>query len=310
MCFAKGTLAMTHRLLTALTLALVLPACDKPEPGDPDDKGMSSGDTEDGSTGDTDGSSSGVTDGGSTGAAEVPCDAEHFQARRDCTGGSQYCSFNSNGEYAWGTCVANPVCQPGESGADCSICELDTEGVPYFTDGGCGGSTPLALRFDEQPVRFAMSSATFDLGPECGATDWPGAATPWLALDRDGSGAIEGGHELFGSATRLRDGARADHGFTALAELDADRDGRIDADDPAFARLVLWADHDADRRSTTWELTPVVAAGLLSVDLDYRRDTRCDARGNCEIERASFSFRDTLGRLRTGEIVDLHLACQ
>lgn len=299
---------MTHRSLAVLALALAFPltACDKPEPGDPDDLGMSSGDTEAASTG----GSTGATSGATTGTAETPCDADHFEEPRACDTGTQYCILDANGDYVWGTCVTTPACEPGTMNG-CQICELDAMGVPFWADNGCGGeSTPLALRFDDAPVRFAMSAATFDLGPECGATDWPGAATPWLALDRDGSGAIEGGHELFGSATVLRTGARADHGFTALAELDADRDGRIDASDPDFARLVLWADHDADRRSTLWELTPVATAGLVAVDLDYRRDRRCDARGNCEIERAAFTFRDALGRTRTGEVVDVHLACQ
>ena len=299
---------MTHRSLAVLALALAFPltACDKPEPGDTE------GDTDAASSGGSSGGSSGaVTDGGTTDAgADLPCDEVHYKSQRACDGGTQFCAYTAAGAYAWGTCVATPACELGAEGENCSVCELDPMGVPYFTEGGCGGSTPLALRFDDAPVRFAMSSGTFDLGPECGATDWLDAGTPWLALDRDGSGAIEGGHELFGSATVLRDGARADNGFTALAELDSDRDGRIDASDPDFARLVLWADHDADRRSTLWELTPVATAGLVSVDLDYRNDRRCDARGNCEIERAAFTFRDALGRARTGEIVDVHLACQ
>src|SRR5690606_13463790 len=148
---------------------------------------------------------------------------------------------------------------------------------------------------------------SFDLGPACGATDWPTAATPWLALDRDGSGAIEAGSELFGSATVLGRGVLADNGFTALAALDHNRDGRITAADPAFSRLLLWADHDADRRSTAWELTPLADLGVIAIGLTYREDPRCDDRSNCEVERAAFTFRDALGRERVGEIIDVHL---
>jgi len=39
-------------------------------------------------------------------------------------------------------------------------------------------------------------------------------------------------------------------------------------------------------------------------------DPRCDARGNCEVERATFRFRDAAGREHTGAVVDVHLAAQ
>ncbi len=68
-------------------------------------------------------------------------------------------------------------------------------------------------------------------------------------------------------------------------------------------------DQDLDRRSTGWELTPVTTAGLVSIELTYASDRRCDARANCEVERAAFTFRDAIGRTRTG-VVDVHLACQ
>ncbi|HEY8376020.1 MAG TPA: calcium-binding protein, partial [Nannocystis sp.] len=171
-------------------------------------------------------------------------------------------------------------------------------------------TTPLVLQFDRGPVRFASSSAVFDLGPQCGATDWPHPTTPWLALDRDGSGAIESGHELFGSATVLRNGVLADNGFVALAELDHDHDGRISATDPAFRRLLLWADHDGDRRSSAWELTPIADAGVIAIGLSYRNDARCDDRANCEIERATFTFKNAHGHEQVGEVIDVHLACQ
>jgi hypothetical protein len=136
------------------------------------------------------------------------------------------------------------------------------------------------------------------------------ATTPWLALDRDRSGTIDGGHELFGSATRLRTGGVADNGFTALTELDSDGDGRITAADPGFAALVVWSDGDGDRRSTGFELQPVTSLGLVAIELGYASERRCDVRGNCEVERATFTYNDALGRMHAGEVVDVHLACQ
>ena len=49
---------------------------------------------------------------------------------------------------------------------------------------------------------------------------------------------------------------------------------------------------------------------ILWIDLAYTSDRRCDARLNCEVERARFGFRDAAGAERTGAIVDVHLRHQ
>jgi hypothetical protein len=242
---------------------------------------------------------------------ETPCNEAHFEASRACGDGVAFCGTDPDSEaYSWGICVEAPECMPEDNSAGtCEQCQLDDEGVPYIDYSACGGDTPLVLSFDGAAVEYGSGGRPFALG-RCAATDWPTAETPWLALDRDHSGQIDGGHELFGSATRLRGGQLADQGFAALAELDANGDGTISSDDPGFAELVLWADHDGDRRSTGLELQPLAAMGLVAIELGYTRDRRCDARDNCEVERAAFTWRDALGRDRTGEVVDVHLACQ
>ncbi len=242
-------------------------------------------------------------------ADDVPCDESHLGASRECSDGAQFCRSAADGEVGWGDCVASPTCMPEDNEEGCEACRLDDAGVPYFAEIVCGGDTPLVLSFDGTAVEYGSGGRPFALG-RCAATDWPTASTPWLALDRDRSGHIEGGHELFGSATPLRDGGLAPQGFAALAELDGDGDGRISAADPAFAALVLWTDGDGDRRSSGLELQPLAAMGLVAIELGYTRDRRCDARGNCEVERAAFTWRDALGRERGGEVVDVHLACQ
>jgi hypothetical protein len=67
-------------------------------------------------------------------------------------------------------------------------------------------------------------------------TGWAGADDGLLVFDRDGNGTIDSGKELFGSETILSDGSKASNGFEALAELDDNHDGKIDASDAAFAR--------------------------------------------------------------------------
>ncbi|KYF68488.1 calcium-binding protein [Sorangium cellulosum] len=247
------------------------------------------------------------------------CVAEVTSVPGEGTDGSALEGEEGAAEGEEGEEEAEPACTIGDSrscemngGGGFEQCE-DVEGVPTWT--GCqssSSSTPLVLSFDQRPIEYltAMTGA-FDLtglGATI-ATDWPTAATPWLAIDRDGNGAIDGGEELFGSATVLSSGARADNGFTALRELDTDGDGRITARDEAWSRLVLWSDRDANRASSAGELEPIASRGLVAIELSYGRERRCDGRGNCEVERASFTFSDG-AVTRTGAVVDVHLRWQ
>jgi len=177
----------------------------------------------------------------------------------------------------------------------------------------CGDNTPLIAVFDDRPVAFtpasptAAASATFAFAPgHAVRTDWPDAATPWLARDRDHDGAITSGAELFGNHTALADDTAAVNGFVALAALDDNHDGRLDAADAAFASLQLWADRDGDRRSAADELRPL-SRTIVSISLDDRIDRRCDARGNCLGERAAMVWRDDTGAVHAGAIVDVYL---
>jgi hypothetical protein len=177
-------------------------------------------------------------------------------------------------------------------------------------------TTPLVLVFDEaRTVAYSRDDgrSAFDLSARqdgsATRTDWPTAATPWLALDRDGDGRITSGRELFGSATQLTTRI-ARNGFQALGDLDADRDGDVDHRDPLFADLLVWTDADGDRISTQSELRSIADLGIVSLGVRYEVAPRCDARGNCEVERARFTWRDRAGRMRSGAIVDVHLAIQ
>jgi len=161
-------------------------------------------------------------------------------------------------------------------------------------------NTPLVVAFDGQPIELLASSGRFAFTPgEPVATDWPTAATPWIALDRDGDGAITSGAELFGDST-----GDAKNGFEALAALDDNRDGVIDRRDAAFAALLLWADANADRRSSPDELRSL-ADVVVSIPLAHEIDARC-TRGNCEGERGTVQWRDRTDT-RTGAIVDVYL---
>jgi len=169
----------------------------------------------------------------------------------------------------------------------------------------CGG-TPLVVVFDGQAVEFTKPDR-FVLGPDREVeSPWPTSRTPWLARDLNGNGIVDDATELFGSFTRLPSGKPAANGFEALAALDENRDGTIDARDPAFASLLLWSDLNGDRLCTPDEL--VQASSVVeSISLAFEDQPRCDERGNCERQRSAMRFNDGLGRARAGEVVDVWL---
>lgn len=300
-----------------------------------------------GSTGGTDGTESsgdGGTDGATDGASGsssgssttdeppppppphgkpepvVPCDDMDAWSGTACTAeggveGTSFCIVVDGAEVQT-PCYpeADIPCYPGDwydQGCLGHICGWDGMNLYSYDWSEPDCDTPLVVDFEGGPLQFEpIGAASFEImgASECAATDWP--VLPWLALDRDGDGTITDGRELFGSGTVMATGLRAADGFQALAELDADRDGKLTPADPAFADLVLWTDRDGDRRGELAELLPVREASLVAIELAYASRVECDERGNCGRERARFEFRAPTGEVRTGEIVDVYLACQ
>lgn len=251
----------------------------------------------------------------------VACENTGDMQECDDGEGTRFCSDAYGDDVpTWGECLTDFECIPGVDELDCgeyglkAPCKVNEDGVPEYLIHYC--ETPLVLDFDGGPVEMsAMSAApaSFDISGAgmCLATDWPSIANPWLAVDLDQNGAIDGGHELFGSGSVLADGSHAQHGFLALSEFDGNADGRVDAQDPRFGELLVWRDGDGDRRSSASELSDLVEEGVLAIELDFRVDERCDARGNCGKERAAFRYRSGAGQSeRVGEVVDVYLSCQ
>jgi hypothetical protein len=111
-----------------------------------------------------------------------------------------------------------------------------------------------------------------------------GADDSWLALDRDGNGAIDGGGELFGSFTPQRPSAEP-NGYAALAEFDesgqgGNGDGVIDERDAVFPWLLLWSDANHDGVSQSAELRSLRSVDVSRLHLDYKESKRTDEYGN------------------------------
>jgi len=264
--------------------------------------------------GEVDGGEGSDQSGNSIVSGDAPCQPDQLrscvQTVDPSVPGYQFCYASDEGP-VWSACEPDDrptgpdQCSEGStwSGSCCITPWGCCEGTPC--------NTPLVLSFDGREPRFSTEArAAFDLtglGVSV-SSDWPTAATPWLALDRDGNGAIDDGSELFGSATTLRSGERAHQGFEALAELDTDGDGFITAADRRFGELLVWSDRDDSHSSQSTELARSSEQGLLAIELDFRSERHCAASGSCGVERARFWYRDGLGATRVGTIVDVHLA--
>jgi hypothetical protein len=99
-------------------------------------------------------------------------------------------------------------------------------------------------------------------------TGWVTGGDGLLVLDRNSDGQINDGGELFGEATLLADGRKAQTGYEALADLDSNADGLINQNDAAFGQLQVWVDADADGLSQAGELNTLESLGITQLDLN------------------------------------------
>lgn len=93
---------------------------------------------------------------------------------------------------------------------------------------------PLVVNFGGTAAELSDTGFTFDINADGRTEQMPGlgAGRGFLALDRDGDGAISDGRELFGPATG--------NGFRELAAYDDDGNGWIDEADSVYSRLGVW----------------------------------------------------------------------
>ncbi|UIY28982.1 hypothetical protein LZK73_20465 [Neorhizobium galegae] len=86
-----------------------------------------------------------------------------------------------------------------------------------------------------------------------------------LAFDVDGNGKIDNGSEIF--TPNFAGGAHAG-GVAALSTLDVNNDGKIDASDTGFDKLLVWQDANGNGVSDEGELKGLNDYGITGISLD------------------------------------------
>lgn len=122
---------------------------------------------------------------------------------------------------------------------------------------------PVVLDGSGDGVRVGVGQVDFDLDADGVAErlPWVSPTDPLLVMDRNGDGRISNGAELF-TLTAGSGGVRP-----ALATLDSNGDGKLDAADEHWSELRLWADRNQDAYASTGELSSLADLGVRSIAL-------------------------------------------
>jgi VCBS repeat-containing protein len=143
-----------------------------------------------------------------------------------------------------------------------------------------GTATPLILDLNHDSVRTLGTDAglQYDLtGSGLRASvGWSAPEDGFLVRDINHDGSINDGTEMFGEATVLANGERAQDGFEALSDLDTNQDGMINSQDQAFNSLAIWRDVNTDGITDAGELLTLAQHDIASLNLSYTESDRVD----------------------------------
>jgi hypothetical protein len=148
------------------------------------------------------------------------------------------------------------------------------------------GTDPLVIDLDRDGLELTRQGdgVYFDIDNDGFAehTGWVGGDDGLLARDLNGNGKIDGQSELFGTATVS--------GFTALATLDSNSDGVINAADTGFNTLRVWRDLNGNGVTDAGELKTLAESGISSISLATSAPASTTILGNTIRAVATVNF--------------------
>ena len=173
------------------------------------------------------------------------------------------------------------------------ILDLDGDGIESV---GVNNETPLMFDHDGDGIKESSGWIQGDDG--------------FLVLDRNGNGTIDSGGELFGDATYLANGQKAVDGFAALADLDTNQDGQVNANDAAFADLRVWSDLNQDGISQSNELLTLGSLNIVGLNVADTSHSQVLANGNRLADLGTYvkGTGEAGGMGEVGQSADIDLA--
>ncbi|WP_207105018.1 VCBS domain-containing protein [Tardiphaga sp. P9-11] len=150
---------------------------------------------------------------------------------------------------------------------------------------------PIVLDLDHKGFSFVavQNGVSFDINAD-GAKDqvaWT-STDGILAYDLNGDGKINNGSEIF---TTNFNGAHFASGIAALASLDSNHDGKIDAGDAAFSKLSVWVDANHNGVTDAGELVSLTSLGIAGINLDPTANTGT-IDGQSVASKGTFTYAD------------------